>query len=301
MRNFIKWKSYILLFFFGFFLLGFQVNNSLAVQFQPEDVKALWNFEDNLLDDSINNRDLFINGNLLFSSTTVITLATSTLLDGNSCPEVNSDLDITTGPASFSLWVNLTHAPTVPQAEMFQILRKDSTAFVAYHIVIDNNSIEFKRTRDGIAEDIITEIVTLDLNTPYHLVLTYDGTNIEAWRNGVSKGTASSTGVGIATNGDKTFIGSSNANCELGHVRQTNGKIDQVLVLNRKLTNAEIASLYNNGLGDTINEEVAVPSPSFNFLWPQNSTTTPDFRNWTISFNANTTSTKFYSIVIVYG
>lgn len=107
--------------------------------------------------------------------------------------------------------------------------------------------LEYERLKGGISDDRFNATVTLSTSTWYHIVLTYNGTTLEGWKNGASQGTVASSGNGSADRGIGLWIGADRANATLW-----NGRIDELGIWSKKLSNTEIADLYNAGNGQTM-------------------------------------------------
>lgn len=84
----------------------------------------------------------------------------------------------------------------------------------------------------------------LELNQWHHLVMTYNGSQIKLYVNGVLKSTTNYNGLMNTSGTSGISIGESNqAN---GYWYHTNGKIDNVGIWNRELSISEINNLFNN-------------------------------------------------------
>lgn len=100
--------------------------------------------------------------------------------------------------------------------------------------------ISFARVRSGTIEESVLYNITMGTSATYHLVYTYDGTNINAYINGASVGTATASGAGSAVTTPGLGIGATEA-----ATRFSSTLIDDVALFNRALTAAEVSLLYN--------------------------------------------------------
>ena len=94
---------------------------------------------------------------------------------------------------------------------------------------------------------IVTYTVTLSLNTWYHLIHTYDGTNQKIYINGELKQTTATTGsiVYDANNTVITLGADNNLGYNTGQVAYMNGRISMVKIYNRALSASEVLQNYN--------------------------------------------------------
>jgi len=82
------------------------------------------------------------------------------------------------------------------------------------------------------------------------ITLSYNGTDLEYFKNGISQGTqtiALNTSAGNAC----LMLGGENSGCEEQASNYWGGKIDELGIWNRTLNNTEITELYNSGNGTT--------------------------------------------------
>jgi len=96
---------------------------------------------------------------------------------------------------------------------------------------------------DGTGGSSVVSNNTLALNQWHHLVMTYNGSQIKLYVNGTLTSTQNYTGsMNIAGNSGISIGESNQAN---GYWYHTDGKIDNVGIWNRALTDAEIQQLRN--------------------------------------------------------
>ena len=94
----------------------------------------------------------------------------------------------------------------------------------------------------------------LPLNTWSHVAMTYDGTNLRAFVNGVNTRIVAATGAIPTTNGILR-LGKRVQNTEVWI-----GRLDEMSVYNRNLTTAEIESIANAGLAGKYKVQSTVPT-----------------------------------------
>lgn len=158
------------------------------------------------------------------------------------------NLGVDGGNCSISCWVNITTAPTSGLKIIVQ--QNSNTAKVGYdmfyNVVGADPRLYFRRDQNGVAAaDVIVSSAPLGTGTWHHIVVTYNGTNVEGWLDGVSKGTTAGSGNGSG-GGNGNGIGI------LGDIaggEYLSGLIDAVYVWGKKLSNTEVADLYNSGTG----------------------------------------------------
>lgn len=101
-----------------------------------------------------------------------------------------------------------------------------------------SNTFRFRITAGG-SDVNVQDITTHSLNVWYHVVGTYDGTNMKIYVNGVLKNTKQQTGAigGSSTSGKiGTYTGST---------YNLDGKIQDVRIYNRQLTQQEVGIIYD--------------------------------------------------------
>ncbi len=164
---------------------------------------------------------------------------------------VGSNMGVDGGVISIAGWIKVNTTPNF-NVNHYYASQSSNGNKVGYSFLYRNDGgvykVRFFRDRTGILTDVLDVTQTLTIGTWYHLVLTYDGVNVEGWINGVSKGTAASTGNGNyagAVNG--FYILNYTLGGEIG-----SGMVDELGVWTKKLSNTEISDLYNSGNGNTM-------------------------------------------------
>ncbi len=212
---------------------GSTLTNGLVAYYKLGDATDFW---------STNN--LTNNNSVAFSTGKVDNAANTGSGNTNKSLTISNNLGIDGGAISVSLWIKYTDLPSTIKTIWGQA--SASGSHVGYAVEYDGTTLTFNRFKNGVSDNVVSETVTLNTGTWYHLVLTYDGTTLEGWRDGVSKGTLATSGSGTsAPPAEFTLF-------ERQNVRYTSGLIDEVGVWNKKLSNTEVADLYNSGLGQTM-------------------------------------------------
>ncbi len=270
-----------------------QIEGLLAKKINITDfanLKALWDFEGNLNDTSASTNTH--NASLIDAPYYVPDPAFDArgnrrsldLESGSSqYARITNDLGITNGNCTIELWFNPESTPTSGNA--FRLAGKsDAGTNVTYGIRYHNNSgtprLTFWRVREGTSTDEATYNVTLTNGSWYHIALTYDGSNVRGYLNGVLvAGPTASSGNGSEGGGDFFDIGG------WENTEYTDGKVDDVRVWSDERTQTEIDDnkskklvgneanlvgywmLGNNYTDLTSNNNNLTPSGSPTFSW----------------------------------
>lgn len=161
-----------------------------------------------------------------------------------------SNLGITGGSCSISLWVKLNTAISGGNTPYCFAQIGDAGTNVNNNIMYIFNGgtpqVIARRQKQNIANDDVPYAITLSTSAYTHIVYTYDATTVTLYVNGVSQGTPiGSTGSGASGGG--SWANLANENSGGGSFALT--KMDEVGVWSRALTAGEITSLYNGGAG----------------------------------------------------
>ncbi len=162
-------------------------------------------------------------------------------ISGNSDYINFGDLDSTTGEISVSLWVNFDSI-----ASQESIIRKGfDGSNLPYSIYKSNTELSFG-FYDGSWHQADYNTGTLSASTWYNLVLTYDGSTIRGYVNGVSVANETYSGS-IPTSTRNLYLGSYDNEGTPSNF--FSGKIDEVGLWERDLIISEVTQLYNSGDG----------------------------------------------------
>jgi len=156
----------------------------------------------------------------------------------------SNSLDLTTG-MTLEAWVN----PTSSAASWTTVLMKEQASTQAYALFADTTSarpyIYFNTATDSSGSKSVGGTSALPINTWSHLAATYDNTTLRLYVNGVQVGSQSFTGS-IMNSAAALRIG---GNSVWGEYFQ--GRIDELRIYNRALTQSEIQADMNTPIGGT--------------------------------------------------
>ncbi len=151
-------------------------------------------------------------------------------------------VDIDGGNISISCWVKLQ--TEIASGNYVLVHQGNNTSKTQYKINYNYNSgtqrIEAIRNKSGVASAVASHDVTMGTSNYFHIVLTYDGSNVELFVDNVSRDTAASSGSGSGATTDGFAIG---ADADLNN--KSSAIIDDVAVFSDELTSAEISALFN--------------------------------------------------------
>ena len=161
-------------------------------------------------------------------------------------------LTIDGGAMTFSCWVKLN---TEIGAGLYDFMSTyNSNNKVVYNLRYNYNSgtrkLSFIRGKAGVGDQQVDYTVTLGTSNWYHLVMTYDATNIRGYVNGAFVGSAAANGNGTYADTSASSVGS-----QYEGSSKSSALIDEAQFWNTALSPDQIKELYE---GRTIGE-----------LWPQ--------------------------------
>lgn len=196
-------------------------------------------------DDEINAHDGTYSGSPTLSQVGLISSGTAVQFDGVDdfiAVADHADLDITTG-LTLEAWIY----PDAYDVAFPRILAKGSSSGSGYQLLIDRDAVGGARLSwqlQGLTTATANSSAVLSTGTAYHIVVTYDGSNVRIYINGVLDTTTPATGS-ITTNGTALFIGQRGDGTARWH-----GRLDEVAVYNVVLDDAQVAEHY--GLRTTV-------------------------------------------------
>ena len=137
----------------------------------------------------------------------------------------------------------------------------------AWRLGYDSSSVKV-HVSDGSSSTVAQDNTPLTLNTWNHIVMTYNSQNVKLYINGVLKATTSNPVIMNTVSTSGISIGE--AAQYNGYWHHTDGKIDDIGIWDRALTDQEVNNLYNETLTTTeLNKETVFevyPNPVKNYL-----------------------------------
>ena len=160
-----------------------------------------------------------------------------------------SNLGIAGTNLTMSIWAKHASLPgtTPDEATWHGIFGLSSAAstYIQNVIVLRNVSstikLAFYRSRSGITNDGPEYTFTPKLNNWYLYTMTYDGSTVKGYINGIFVGSASSSGNGSAGSGNETAIGKWGG----GANYYFDGNLQEAAIFNKALSDQEIQAIYN--------------------------------------------------------
>lgn len=166
--------------------------------------------------------------------------------------EITSNLGIDGGACSLAGWVKLSAEIGAGNWCFFNTSSGTSKTwqYIEYNYNSGTRRLSFSRDKAGVGDQGPKYTITMGTSDWYHLVYTYDGTNVRAYINGSLVGgptaasgngstTVSSSGFSI---GDRIYSGGALGN-------KVRGIQDEVGLWSRAITADEVTALYNSGNG----------------------------------------------------
>lgn len=191
-------------------------------------------------------------GSYTLTNNNTVSYSSAKINNGANFGNANTDKSLTTtqtlgidgGNITISLWVKML-AEITGGVEVFAEQAISTGTKTRYKIQYDYNSgtprLQFQRVKSGVAAQSVDYEITLGTSNWYHLVLTYNSTNIEGYVNNSSVGTTAASGSGTSGSGGFT-IGVDNVLSNY-----SSALIDEVGVWSRAISSTEVTSLYNSG------------------------------------------------------
>lgn len=149
-----------------------------------------------------------------------------------------ADLDLTTG-WSVECWFNGTSFSHGGGSNFPRIVSKGASSGNGYQILVDQAAGPLLAVQtQGLSDTTHQSVSTLETGRWYHAVVTYDGSNVRIYLNGVIDYTGPATGS-VTTNATNLFVGRRGDGSN-----HWNGKISDVAIYAAVLTPAQVAAHY---------------------------------------------------------
>lgn len=244
-----------------------------AVEISDGSVKALYHLEDTV-DSSGNGNNLTNNNSVTFSA--------GKLSNGATTGASNSTKDLV---KASSLGIVTTTTINVWYKNITAVNGDGSDVLALYSNTVPRRKFQIYSWNDGTthtrfssgssADDNCGVNVTHTLSTSDYemLTVTYNGSTVEGFINGVSQGTNSCSGT-QGSGSDFFAIFSRNSQA----ATYASGYADEVLVVDKVLSTSTIAALYNSGAGAEVCVTVGCATPS----------STPSSTTWTQIMSTST-------------
>lgn len=223
--------------------------------FADANLQAYYKLED--LTDSKNSNTLTNNNSATFVAAKFNNGVSGGAVDADKTLSINSALGYTGGAYSFSFWYKaLVTPPSDGTVHSLSYVAEGTTSksalFVDYQKAAGVLKITGGRTRWNVGGNAVAYSVDLGTSIFHHFCLTYDGTNVILYLDGVNVGTIVDTGNGS---------GSTNVTTNMVLLGQTNvltannalGIIDDAAYFNRLLTPTEVLTLYTDSVLNSTN------------------------------------------------
>ncbi len=214
-------------------------------EFMPNtNTKALFRFNNNYNDSSPNNRHMnnltgspsFVNGRF----------GKGLNLPNGAGASITSNVGITTGAITISIWVKLTADITSSEINIIHHNSGDANDIgnaINYQYNAGTRRLFFRRTKWNVAHEGPTYNIALGTSGWHNIIYTYDGTNVRGYLNGILvAGPTAASGNGSGTTAE--YLGSGMASgTGIASI------LDEVLVEDRVWSASEIRNYYNKSKG----------------------------------------------------
>lgn len=227
-------------------------------------LRAWYNLESDGTDEYTNGYNMTVVGSPTFGTGKIGNAVSCT---AGKYLDIASNWGIDGGACSLSFFVRIT---TAPGSNVFYPLvtqwsdegggGTNVNYSVYYKDVAGVKKVVFDRTKNSVAAQELIINTTLTTNTWYHLVMTYDTTNIEGYIDAASQGTLAASGNGTGSNVSHCVIGTEYNN--IGG-QEAEADIDLVGVWSKALSSTEVSDLRNGGNGNAYREQPLASGNAF--------------------------------------
>lgn len=206
-------------------------------------LKAYWKLSD-YTDASGNGKTLTAIGSPTFSAAKYGNGLDMGASNSSNGATLNEDLGIAGNACTISFWVKLREE--ISSGEWRLVEQSDAGTHVRQEVRYQYNGgtrrLLFTRSKMNIANEDLNYNITLGTTDFYHIVYTYNNTNIEGYVNGVSVGTQAASGNGATGGYDVVQIGyGDNGTIAVDY---SSTILDDIAIFSRALTAAEVLKLY---------------------------------------------------------
>lgn len=219
-----------------------------------ENLAGYWKVDElsgDLVDSSGNSRTLTNNAATSLGAASIIGTAAD-FPAGNATRYFsrNDNCGITGGAISMQMWVKMKAEITSGTRDPSFATCGSATNNINYGVGYDYNAgtrrVYVNRQKQNVSNN--PEYFNVSLGTTWHhLVLTYDGTTLYAYVDGVRSTGLATSGNGASAGADLVAFGVENDGFAGGLA--SNCYMDEFAVWSRALTQVEVKQLYNNGAG----------------------------------------------------
>jgi hypothetical protein len=206
-------------------------------------LKAYYKLE-STADTGPNNYTLTNNGTVTFSAGKYNNAANFGSSNSAKYLSTTNPMGITTGALSISLWVKMLAEINTGGYALAAHSNTDKTveSIVTYQYNSGTRRFRFSRFKPPATSDAVNYEVDAGTANFYHLVYSYDGTNLSAYVNGALAGSTAASGTGTGGPDTGVYIGR-----DAYVASYSSALIDDVMIFNRGLTSGEASSLYADG------------------------------------------------------
>jgi len=149
-----------------------------------------------------------------------------------------------TYPISISFWMYPAEETTDYWYPLITKIKSDLNGYAVYFF---NNRIAFQTANGSSSDNTDSSPNVTELNTWYHIIVTWDGSNTTYYINGVSDGSEAQTLEPVSDVND-FFIGGMDSAPADGY----KGRLDEVKIWNKVLTQSEVTEDYNSSIGKVL-------------------------------------------------
>ena len=211
-------------------------------------IKALYRLEDGT-DSSGNGFNLTNNGSTLFTGGKLENAVDFGNSNTSKYLSVANDLGITGGSISFSTWINVATPPATDEDKLF-VTHGDAGTHIWEYLTYSKPGgifqLQARRHKSGGSADTAAYSITLTPGAWYHVVYTYDGSNVKLYLNNTEVASVASNGNGASGVSDDFQISGQNNDVHFS------GMVDETVVFNTAISTTTIYKLYNGGNGKEV-------------------------------------------------